>query len=457
MRTNIILNTDSYKLSHYCQYPPGTEYIYSYIESRGGEYDRTVFFGLQAFIKEYLMSPITQEDINEAEAFALPHGEPFNRQGWEHILKVHGGYLPIEIHAVPEGMLIPNKNVLLTIVNTDPKVPWLTSYLETSLLRAIWFPTTVATKSWFIKKSLHQYYSLTSDADHTEIDYKLVDFGARGVSSNESAALGGMAHLVNFKTTDTIAGVLAAKRYYHEPLAGFSVPAAEHSTITSWGKENETEAYRNMLKQFAYSQNISVVSDSYDIWNAVDNIWGKTLRQEVIDSGARLIIRPDSGDPITTPIDVVLSLMEKFGSTTNSKNYRVLPKFLRVLQGDGINPSSLIAILEKAQRNRLSAENFVFGMGGGLLQDLDRDTLKFAMKTSAMYRDGVWHDVFKEAPGKVSKRGRLALIQDKDGTYKTVPHDGNALNDILRLVYRNGDLMCDDSFEMVRYWANRGF
>lgn len=144
---NIILNTDSYKASQWVQYPPNTTAVSSYIEARGGEFEETVFFGLQMFIKEYLTKPITQEMIDEAEMFLKAHGEPFNKEGWEYILSEHNGYLPIRITAVPEGTVVPTSNVLCQVENTDPKCFWLTSYIETSLLRAVWYPMTVATKS----------------------------------------------------------------------------------------------------------------------------------------------------------------------------------------------------------------------------------------------------------------------------------------------------------------------
>lgn len=451
---NIILNSDSYKHSHYLQYPEGTEYVYSYIESRGGKYDKTVFFGLQAFIKEYLMKPITLAQIEEAsDLISLQCGE-FNKEGWLYIFYQHNGYLPVEIHAAPEGTVINNHNVLLTIVNTDPKCFWLTSFLETALLRAIWYPTTVATKSWYIKQNIKEYYGYTSDADPAEIDYKLVDFGARGVSSEESAAIGGMAHLVSFKSTDTLSGIYAAKKYYHCPLAGVSIPASEHSTMTSWGKENEDEAYKNMVLKFGNRVAYSVVSDSYDIMNAVTNIWGDELKDLVNSQQARLVVRPDSGNPITTPINVINSLMEKYGYTENSKGYYVLPSNIRVLQGDGIDENDIELILQlMTDDHNLSTENIIFGMGGGLLQKCDRDTLKFAMKCSAIRVNGLWRNVFKEAPGKASKRGRLALVME-EGKYYTVSHDGHVAHDILRMVYRNGDLMIDDTFEEIRKRAN---
>lgn len=452
---NIILNTDSYKHSHYLQYPEGTEYVYSYIESRGGKYISTVFFGLQAFIKEYLMKPITLANIIEADYICKEHGTPFNKEGWEYILYQHNGYLPIEIHAVPEGTVVNVNNVLLTIVNTDPKCFWLTSFLETALLRAIWYPTTVATKSWNIRKTISSFFKET-ESHFNDINYKLVDFGARGVSSEESAALGGMAHLISFATSDTLSAIIAAKKYYNETMAGYSIPASEHSTMTSWGKENESKAYENMVLKFGDGQVYSVVSDSYSIMNAVDKIWGVQLKDLVNSKTARLIVRPDSGDPINTPIDVIKGLMNTYGYLVRAKDFRVLPDNIRVLQGDGINEDDISTILQKMKDEKISADNIIFGMGGGLLQDCTRDTQKFAMKCSAIRINGEWRDVYKEAPGKKSKRGRLALIDDGwgTGTYKTVSHDGNVADDVLRLVFRNGDLMIDDTMKDIRRRAH---
>ena len=222
---NILLNTDSYKVSMWKQYPVGTTGVYSYIESRGGRYDETVFFGLQAFIKEYLLDPITQADIDIANEIWTAHGEPFNKEGWQYILDTHGGYLPVVIKAVPEGTMVPVKNVLATIENTDPNCFWLTTWLETALLRAIWYPTTVATQSKSIKETILDYLERTGDP--TTINFKLHDFGARGVSSMESAAIGGASHLVNFMGSDTISGILFAREYYNAGVAGFSIPAAE--------------------------------------------------------------------------------------------------------------------------------------------------------------------------------------------------------------------------------------
>lgn len=454
---NNILNTDSYKLSHWLQYPPGTEYVSSYIESRGGKWSETLFFGLQAFVKEYLLKPFTMEDINEAEEFSKLHGEPFNREGFEYILKEYKGFFPVRIESVPEGTIVPVSNVLVQVVNTDPKCFWVTSFLETALLRAIWYPTTVATNSYMTKKVIYNSLKRTSDDPDMQISFKLHDFGARGSSSMESAALGGMAHLVNFMGTDTIVGIMAARKYYGEEMAGFSIPAAEHSTMTTWGgPEKEVDAFRNMLKQFAGpGKLVAVVSDSYDIYNATRNIWGEELREEVIKSGATVVIRPDSGDPTIVPIDIISILMDKFGYRRNEKGFKVLPTCVRVIQGDGINIDSISTILQNMEKAKLSADNIAFGMGGGLLQDLNRDTLMFAMKANAVRVDGSWRDVWKKPvtdDSKSSKAGRLALTED----FRTIKFN-KVFNNLLKPIYENGKLLSTITFEEVRANASKTF
>jgi nicotinamide phosphoribosyltransferase len=454
---NLILNTDSYKVSMFKQYPVGTTGVYSYIESRGGRYDQTVFFGLQAFIKEYLLEPITQADIDIADEILTAHGEPFNRAGWEYILSAHGGYLPVVIRAVPEGTMVPVKNVLATIENTDPKAFWLTTWLETALLRAIWYPTTVATQSKMIKNIIEDY--LEKSGDPTSIGFKLHDFGARGVSSLESAGIGGAAHLVNFMGTDTITGILYAREYYAAGISGFSIPAAEHSTITSWGRADEVKAYSNMVAQFGKpGALLAVVSDSYDIYEAC-RMWGTELKQQVIDSGATVVIRPDSGDPVEVLPKMFNILGETFGYTTNAKGYKVLNN-VRMLWGDGINQLSIRSILGVVvDLHGWSADNIAFGMGGALLQQLDRDTQKFAMKCSAALINGEWVDVFKDPITdrvKASKKGRVTLWTS-GGEFQTSveqPHGwtdrGMEWTDALEEIFRDGSLVKEMTFEQVR-------
>ena len=456
----IVLNTDSYKASHWLQYPPGTTHVFSYIESRGGAHERTLFFGLQYLLKEYFTKTVTADDVALAAEVCAAHGVPFNSDGWMHIVGVHAGRLPVRIRAVAEGTRVPVHNVLATIENTDPACAWLTSFLETALLR-VWYPTTVATNSWATKQIIARYLDQTGDP--AGLPFKLHDFGARGVSSLESAMLGGLSHLVNFMGTDTMSALLGARVYYGEPMAGFSIPAAEHSTITAWGRDGEAEAYRNMLRVFAKpGALVAVVSDSYDLDHAVESLWGRELRQAVIDSGATVIIRPDSGDPTQVVLKTVQSLDTSYGADVNSKGFRVL-RHVRVIQGDGITRESIERILAALAEHGYSADNVAFGQGGALLQQVNRDTQRFAMKCSAVQVSGQWRDVFKDPitdPEKRSKAGRLTLLR-RDDTFATVriespahaEHLESGWNEALRTVFENGRLLIDDTFAQIRQRA----
>lgn len=455
---NPLLDTDSYKASHYLQYPPDTQGIYAYIESRGGKSDETLFFGLQYILAKYLSTRVTPAMVNEAEAVFLAHGEPFNRAGWERVVQVHEGRLPLRIRAVPEGMVVPTGNPLVTVESTDPDLAWLASYVEDVLLR-VWYPITVATQSRSIKTLIREHLERTSDDPEGEILFKLHDFGARGVSSLESAGIGGMAHLVNFRGTDTVAALQYARAYYGEPMAGYSIPASEHSTITSWGENREIDAYRNMVRQFGGKFPLfACVADSYDLFHAVENLFGGELNEEIVDSGSILVVRPDSGDPKDMALETVLRLDRKFGSQVNQKGFRVL-NHVRVIYGDGINESSIRGILLNLSMHGYSASNIAFGMGGALLQMVNRDDQKMAMKTSAVLRNGQWMEVCKDPvtdAGKKSKRGRVATYRMPNGSIQTLREEeaeGLGARCLMRTVWENGELLVEESFEAVRQRA----
>jgi nicotinamide phosphoribosyltransferase len=455
---NRVIDTDSYKASHFLQYPPNTTLVHSYLESRGSErnYAETVFFGLQYLLKRYFVEPFTKKDVLEANEVITAHGEPFNLEGWLRLVEKHGGKLPLRVRAVAEGSIVPTRNALMTVENTDGEFFWVTSWFESQLMR-LWYPITVSTQSYYIKRDVYQFLEETADDPAAEIGFKVHDFGSRGVSSQETAAIGGAAHLVNFMGTDTMSSLLIHRNFYNTEMAGFSIPAAEHSTITSWGRENEIEAYRNMLRQFARpGALVAVVSDSWNIYNAVEKIWGEQLKQEVIDSGATVVIRPDSGEPVEVVGKVAEILSEKFGTTVNSKGYKVL-KNVRIIQGDGVNPVSIHDICQNLKDKGFSTSNIAFGIGGALLQKIDRDTMKFAYKCSAIVRDGKLVDVYKEPitdSGKSSKKGRLDLIRDENGEYKTVQLQAieqiAAENSAMRTVFENGQVLVDDNLDAIR-------
>jgi len=456
--SSIIMLSDSYKLVHWNMSPPGTNNVYSYFESRGGKFPATKFFGLQYFLKKYLEGAVvTQEQIDEgAEICKLHLGNEkfFNREGWEYILKEHGGYLPISIKAVPEGMLIPVSNVLMTVVNTDPKCYWLTNYLETLLVQT-WYPTTVCTLSYYMKEMITKY--LEDTGDPSLVNFKLHDFGFRGVSSVESAGIGGAAHLVNFMGTDTMEALMIARKYYNCPMAGFSIPATEHSVICSWGRENEVEAMENVLNKFPEGL-VACVSDSFNIYKACEVIWGKILKDKVLARNGTLVVRPDSGNPPEVVVKVLNILGEKLGYTTNSKGFKVLDPHVRVIQGDGCNYEMCNEVLNAMKTAGWSTDNIAFGMGGGLLQNLNRDTQRFAFKCSAVNINGEWKDVFKCPAtdlGKISKAGRLKLVPMENATggtsYQTVNELANVHGkDILVEVFRNGRVIKEYTFEEVR-------
>ncbi len=792
---NIILTSDSYKSSHKNLYPPGTTNLYHYVESRGGLYDKTLFFGLQAFLKEYLTGRVLDRlDIAEANEFFAKHGEPFDADSWDSLDRKHGGTLPIRIKAVAEGTVVPTHNVLMTVESTDPEFFWLPSYLETAILRAIWYPTTVATRSFKIKQTILKYLNETSDDPMAEIGFKLHDFGARGVSSGESAAIGGMAHLVNFMGSDTLEGIVAAQRYYGDShsMPGFSIPAcydsktevltengfklfadlsdgekvaqyhengtvdfvlptnivnepysgemvrfyagekqaridicvtpnhrmirrsittgkieiteaheakfsqknelpqsgkklsgkecltdieririafqadgsfvsrhekytgarsgtkpirfglkkerkksrlreiltrlgwewsesqndelregfchfwvktpadlsfqkdlswinlnevssswcnqfieecalwdgsihgdnvqfstsikknadiaqavfvlagyrsqisvyedprgnreinyvtsacknfrsrggqgiqkesiqytgtihcvtvptgmlivrrsdnvavcgnSEHSTITSWGRKNEYAAYENVVTQFAKPGALfACVSDSYDIYDVVENVWGGPLGRIVKDIGATVVIRPDSGLPHRVILQILNILKDKGLTEVNSKGYHVLQKHLRIIQGDGLHDvDDFDMILATMKSNGFSASNIAFGMGGGLLQQVNRDTQKFAYKCSEAIVDGKAVPVYKDPVtdgGKRSKSGRMLLVEYhssngvSDGFETITSNDSELYNrmfnsDDLQTVFENGELKRNQTLDEIRAISNR--
>lgn len=404
---NILLMTDSYKVSHWKQYPKGTTRVFSYLESRGGRFSEVTFFGLSYLIRKHLRgSVVTPQRIERAAEFFKAHfGDEslFNRAGWEHIWKEHGGHLPVHIRAVAEGTTHPTRSTLLTIENTDPAVPWLVNYLETLLVQ-VWYPTTVCTQSREMKRMIRDAM-VTTGADEAGLPFKLHDFGYRGSTSVESAGIGGCAHLVNFMGTDTVAALELAQEYYAEAMAGFSIPAAEHSTITAWGRNGERAAYENMLDSYPTGL-VAVVSDSYDVFNAAENIWGGELRDRVLARDGVVVIRPDSGDPPSTVVALLRILGEKFGYTMTAKGFKVLNPKVRLIQGDGVDINTLDRILAWMIHFGWSVDNVAFGSGGGLLQKVNRDTCMFAMKCSAVEVDGEWRDVRKTPVGSLVKESR---------------------------------------------------
>lgn len=462
-KENFILMSDSYKLTHWKMYQPNTQYIYSYLEARtGSKFNSTIFFGLQYILDKLANVRIKKSDIIQAEQLCSAHIGPntFNADMWNHICENLNGILPLEIRAVPEGTIVPVGNVLMTVVNTDPKCASLTNFVE-SLLLHVWYPSTVCTLSYEIKQILKSFLIETSDDWESSIKFMLHDFGYRGVSSNESAAIGGLAHLVNFSGTDTLLALQCGKKTYStnydSNLAGYSVNASEHSIMTVKGRNGEFEIIEQLINEYP-SGILSIVLDSYNIYEAVKYI-GTTLKNKILNRNGKLVIRPDSGYPPEVTIEILKILDLTFGSTINSKGFKILNPKLGIIYGDGIDINMIRTICSTMKDNGWATNNIVFGMGGGLLQKINRDTQRFAFKCSATCINNEWHDVQKDPitttanETKKSKAGHLILTKDSNLNYITKrvsPSEYPNPQDILQLVFANGKIIKRYTFDEVK-------
>lgn len=475
MFNNLMLMSDSYKYGHHKFFPQGTTHVYDYFESRGGKYDKIIQFGLQYYLKRYLANPITAAQVHIAKAVIDKHMGPgvFDFDMWMHIVNKHGGKLPIEIKSVPEGTVLRTKNIMASIVNTDPKCYSLPGILETLLMK-VWAPITVATTSLECKRIIKRHLEESA----TNLDglmFKLHDFGYRGVSSEESAGINGMAHLMNFAGTDTVAALVYALMFYNgaginseEEIAeklisgeleipGLSIYATEHSVMTSKGRSGEFAQLDRFIDLTSEAPIKACVADSYNIFAFIEYLGTQKHR---LKDDQLFVVRPDSGDPVEMSLKCAEALEKEFGYTLvgplgKSKKYKLLNK-VRVIYGDGISePQVIDDILENARKAGFSADNFAFGMGGGLLQKNDRDTQKFAIKCAAATINGEVVEVYKDPitdPGKISKKGYQDLIKIQ-GEYKTIriedynnPHEDSELV----TVYRNGEVLVDYTVADVR-------
>lgn len=430
MKTNLILNADSYKASHFNMYPENSSGQYAYIEARVKN-ETIIPFGLQMAIKKYLLTPITLDDIEEAEELITAHGLPFNRDGWLKIVNEYNGLLPITIKGVLEGTPTPSLSPIVTIECEDDELFWLPSYIETWLQRAIWYPSTIASNDYKNYKILKESYKRTSD-NPNNINYALHCFGARGVTSEESSEIGGLAHLLYFKGTDNLPAIRAAKEYYHSQMAGFSIPATEHSVQCSYGKDNQLGYLHTVIINCKSGDIVSIVLDGYDIFRDTELLCSE-FKTILPQSGVKVVIRPDSGNPFDI-IPKLLNIMDNhFGHTVNSKGFKVLNN-VSLIQGDGIDMDMMKGLCAMIENLGYAAETLVYGSGGGLLQKVNRDTYSFAQKTSAMKINGTWIDTVKSpitSPDKKSKGGRFDNLN-------------------LSTYYHNGKLLIDDNLDTIR-------
>ncbi|HEY8096630.1 MAG TPA: nicotinate phosphoribosyltransferase [Methylobacter sp.] len=471
LEDNLVTDADSYKYSHPYLFPEGTASLYSHFLSRGGAFSHVQFVELQAFLKKRLCNKITKKKVDECERLMGPHGEPFYREGWDAILKDYDGFAPVTLRAIPEGMVVPTGTAMFDVQLTepDPRLHWLPAHVETSIVRQ-WYPNSVGTLSFHCKKHIFEALQKSSDDPLGELPFKLHDFGSRGASSEESARIGGAAHLANFLGTDTVEALRQILHYYgcKSGMPGFSIPAAEHSNRCAWGKGREFEGNRELVRKFLHERNsppgvpkmAACVSDTYNVFNSVENCWcDPDMVDYVRSSGGVLVVRPDSGEPIDVLLKILAIFERKLGMQKNLKGYKVLPNFYRIIQGDGINIDSLPEILHAIMSRGYSASNLAFGMGGGLLQMVNRDTSKYKYAASSAFINGDWVDLFKDPVTDIGKRsmaGHIATIIDGFGQpIRSVRGPRN--DDIMREVCRNGKLTREVTWDDVVAESQKSF
>ncbi|RKP13141.1 nicotinate phosphoribosyltransferase family-domain-containing protein [Piptocephalis cylindrospora] len=458
--------TDSYKISHPEVYPKARKMV-AYGEFRkafqGDEEDhRIVFYGLRYIVDRYLRHQWTQEEVERAADFFSTHGAggkpfPFPRDLFDHIVQEHNGTFPVRIEALREGSVCyPHVPVYQIIA--EGEFARLVTFLET-LLTMVWYPSTVATLSRRTRTLIEEKYALSVDPEaYGSLGSRLNDFGFRGCSCVEQAVLGGCAHLLNFEGTDTLAAAYYAQYHLNEGRpVGMSIPATEHSVMTAF--RTERDAILRMIDLYGEGA-FACVMDSYDYVKALKQVL-PTVMDAKWEKGGFMVLRPDSGDPTQAVILALKAADEVAGSKVNGKGYKVL-RGMGVIQGDGVDYAKCQGILDAVLAAGYSAENVAFGMGGGLLQKVNRDTMSFATKLSHItYGNGERRDVMKTPKtdkGKFSLPGELVVQvndQIKGGlTVRPKEEVGPEEKTEWEVVYDHGKVCEWENFDQVRQRLN---
>lgn len=453
---NPVLLPDSYKVAHHLMMPKDTVNLYAYFEARSNKvFDKTLVFGLN-FILNKLARPITLPQIMLMKEFYKKHfggNDYFNYDMYEYIVQKYRGKLPLMIRAIPEGTLVRTGNALFDVYSLDEKCYPLVTGVETALSQA-WYPFTVATISFNIKQKIKSYLQATSDS-LDGLEWMLHDFGQRGVSSDESAAIGGAAHLVNFRGTDNTMALMALmEEYGYHQMPGDSVAATEHSIMTCRGLDKEYQVVQEVSETFKNTI-LSEVLDSSNIYETTK----KAVTDPVILGREGLfVIRLDSGKPTMVSREILDIIADKAGYTINSKGYKVInPKF-KILWGDGLDIDLIEQTLEEIMNHNYCVSNFAtLGMGGGLLQKCNRDTMSFAYKVSARATENELIEVYKDPVhgGKTSKKGLLKTVVDqKNGNFMTVKDSELDTREDCKIIVFEAGYVNSPGFDSIRAAAN---
>lgn len=489
---------DFYKISHKAQYPDGTEVVYSTWTPRSNKHypsvDKVVAFGMQGMVKKVLIDYFNthffartkEEVVAEYERylkFALGVAEPDST----HIAELHDlGYLPLEIKTLPEGTKVPMRVPMMTVRNTDNRFFWLTNYIETLASCEMWLPTTAATIADRYRQILDRY-AIETVGSTEFVPFQGHDFSMRGMGGIEAAALSGSGHLLSFVGTDTIPAIAYHEAYYNadieSELVGTSIPATEHSVMCAGGADNEFDTYDRLINKVYPSGMVSIVSDTWDLWNTITNILPK-LKDGIMARDGKVVIRPDSGDPVdiicgvdwwdnkehfeserhllihpsSEELGVIELLWDIFGGTTNDLGFKELDPHIGCIYGDSITPERAEEILKRLKAKGFASTNVVFGIGSYTYQYNTRDTFGFAMKSTAVVINGEERMIFKDPitddGTKKSNTGGVVVVRGIDGELHvtdglSIEETGAYINE-MRTTFKDGELIVDDSLATIR-------
>lgn len=479
-----MLLCDFYKLSHRAMYPEGTEVVYSTWTPRASRVDgvnEVVHFGVQSFIKQHLISFFdvnffhrSKNEVVREYARIVKHTLGVANPDTSHIEELHDlGYLPLEIKSLPEGAVVPVRTPVMTIHNTNPKFFWLTNYIETLASCELWQASTSATIAREYRKLLDAA-ALETVGDTGFVMFQGHDFSMRGMSSLNSAVTSGMGHLLSFSGTDTIPAIQGLENLYNanveKELVGTSIPASEHSIQCAYG--NDMEYLSNMITKVHPEGFVSVVSDGYDFWDVIGRVI-PALKTQILARNGKLVIRPDSGDPVKivcgdengkTELErkgAIEALYDIFGGTETAKGYKLLDSHIGLIYGDAITLSRAKEITEKLKAKGFASINVVFGIGSYTYQMNTRDTFGYALKSTLCVINGDEKQIFKDPKTdngiKKSQKGRVVVYKSNAGKYQF--EDGFMLNsmivqDELQTVFKDGKLVKETSLQEIRSRLN---
>lgn len=482
---NAMLLTDGYKLDHRRQYPNGTEFVYANWTPRSNEHlpeakDGCVVFGIQYFIKKYLIEAMNKDFFAVDEETAVQSfkrridtflGE--NNVGTEHIRALHRlGYMPLRIKSLPEGSICPIRVPMVTVINTKPEFFWLTNFIETLMSCELWLPMTSATTARLYRKELERHAQKTGFPKDVVLGFLCHDFSMRGMAGLEAAITSGMGHLTSFIGSETIPAIGAVEEYYNmdaeKELIAATVPASEHSVMCAGSKEGEFDTFKRFITELYPKGFVSIVSDTWDLWQVVTEFIPR-LKDEILARDGRLVVRPDSGDPVDIICGCTISpknspeykgvyelLWDIFGGTANEKGYKILDPHIGVIYGDSITLDRQKEIYRRLEARGFAATNLVLGIGSYTYQYKTRDSLGFAMKATWCQVNGEPREIFKnpktDSGMKKSLKGLIRVDQDADGVYHAtdcVSREQEA-GGCLETVFEDGKLLKEVSMTEIR-------